>query len=143
MSGVEARTGAITEVTRAVVARFYRLAMAGDGQALLDECVHEDIVVEEPSYLPHAGIHRGSAAFAGEVLASAANLIELSSLRIEHILADGDRAAAIVHARVIDSDDDVIIAEHWVVADGKLSGLRVYVHDPAPLLARMRVLQLA
>ena len=141
MSDIAADTGTRTEVTRAVVEKFYRLAMAGDGRALLEQCVHQDIVVEEPSYLPHAGTHRGSTAFASEVLASAANLIELRSLRIEHIVADGDRAAAIVHARVLESDDEIIIAEHWLVADGKLAGLRVYIHDPAPVLARMRVLQ--
>lgn len=138
--GAGTATGSRTEETRRVLTRFYELVMAADLEGLLGECVHPDLVAEEPSFLPHAGVHRGRDAFARDVLPAAAQLIEFDSLRIESISADDDRGNAVVRARVQATGEEVILAEHWTVSEGKLTWLRVYVHDPAPLIKRIDML---
>jgi ketosteroid isomerase-like protein len=127
-----------TEHTRALLTEFYDLVMAGDLNGLLTRCVHSEIVAYEPAWLPHAGVHRGREAFARDILPAAANLLELNGLTIESITADPERAVAVVRANVIGVTDQVILGEHWTVADDKLAALRVFVHDPEPLLRRMR-----
>ena len=91
-----------------------------------------DFEAHVPPLLPWGGVHRGPDEFANVVLPQLAQAIDFGTMRLESISADGDRAAALLNTRTT-LGEQVWMAEHWVVRDGKLQRLRVFVDDTRPL----------
>ncbi|GAB2458862.1 nuclear transport factor 2 family protein [Jatrophihabitans fulvus] len=118
-----------TEATRELVSR----TSAGGLEAVL-VTLHDDLVLDEPPFLPYGGIHHGRDGFLA-VMKGASALLDLPSVRVESVVADGERAVRIMSLRLLDSGAPVRIAEEITVRDGKIATIRVYWFDPEPLLA--------
>jgi len=58
-----------------------------------------DFIADVSPQLPWGGVHRGADEFVNRVLPQLAAAIDFSSMRLESISADGDRAAALLNAR--------------------------------------------
>jgi ketosteroid isomerase-like protein len=124
-----------TEQTRYLVSEFYRIATGAGATLTMADLIHPDIVVEEPSFFFHHGIHRGVQAMQA-ISPMVGELLDRNSIKMKSIIADGDKAVATFTVEIIDTRDVALIAEYWEVREGKLSLLRMFPHDPAPYMAR-------
>jgi hypothetical protein len=124
-----------TEQTRHLVSEFYRIATGVGATLTMADLIHPDIVIEEPSFFFHHGIHRGVKAMQA-MSPMVGELLDRNSIQMKSILADADKAVAVFTVEMLDTRDVALIAEYWEVRDGKLSLLRMFPHDPAPYLAR-------
>ena len=116
---------------RDLVRRVYEASFAGDANAFTD-AMHDDFEEYVPPVLPWGGLHRGPEAFLTDVLPQLAAAVDFGSMRLISISADGDHVAALLTARAA-GGDELWIAEHWTLRDGKFWRLRVFYHDTQPL----------
>jgi hypothetical protein len=128
-------TSSRTEETRYLVTEFYRVATGVGSTLTLADIIHPDIVIEEPSFFFHHGVHRGIEAMKA-ISPIVGELLDRTSIRVKNIVADGDKAFVVFTVEVADNHDVALVAEYWEVRDGKLALLRIFPHDPAPYLAR-------
>ena len=127
-----------TEATRELLTRFYECFGHGkETKAILPQFYHPDIVVELPSYLPYGGIHVGLGKVLGGAAANASDYLDFRTLRVESMCIDGEVGIGVVRVNVTDSEDEMILAHHWTVRDGKIVHMRFFPHDPGPIFARM------
>ena len=119
---------------REIVRRVYEASFRGDADAF-PNAMHKDFEESVPPILPWGGVHRGPVAFMKNVLPLLASAVDFTSMRLISLSADGDRVAALLNARSV-RGDELWIAEHWTLRDGKALRLMVFYHDTTPLLAR-------
>jgi ketosteroid isomerase-like protein len=124
-----------TEQTRRLVTTFYRLATGAPTERTMADLIHPDIVIEEPSFFFHHGIHRGVEAMQA-ISPIVGQLLDRTSIQVKTIVAEDDEAFVVFTVQMADNQDVALIAEYWQVRDGKLALLRMFPHDPAPYLAR-------
>jgi ketosteroid isomerase-like protein len=124
-----------TEQTRQLVTEFYRIATGAGSTTTLADLIHPDIVIDEPAFFFHHGIHRGIEAM-GAISPIVGELLDRTSIQMKSIVADGDKAFAVFTVEMVDNRDQALIAEYWEVRDGKLAVLRIFPHDPSPYMAR-------
>jgi ketosteroid isomerase-like protein len=124
-----------TEQTRQLVTEFYRIATGAGSTTTLADLIHPDIVIDEPAFFFHHGIHRGIEAM-GAISPIVGELLDRTSIQMKSIVADGDTAFAVFTVEMVDNRDQALIAEYWEVRDGKLAVLRIFPHDPSPYMAR-------
>jgi ketosteroid isomerase-like protein len=124
-----------TERTRQLVIEFYRIATGVGSTTTLPELIHPDIVIEEPAFFFHHGIHRGIEAMRS-ISPMVGALLDRTSIQMKSIVADGDKAFAVFTVEMLDNHDQALIAEYWEVRDGQLALLRIFPHDPSPYMAR-------
>jgi ketosteroid isomerase-like protein len=124
-----------TEQTRHLVSEFYRIATGAGSTLTMADLIHPDIVIEEPSFFFHHGIHRGIEAMQA-MSPMVGALLDRSSIKMKSVIADGDKGFAVFTVEMLDTRDEALIAEYWEVRDGKLALLRMFPHDPAPYIAR-------
>jgi ketosteroid isomerase-like protein len=124
-----------TEQTRYLVSEFYRIACGIGSTLAMADLIHPDIVIEEPSFFFHHGVHRGVQAMQA-ISPMVGELLDRNSIEMKSIIADGDKAVAVFTVEIRDTRDVALIAEYWEVRDGKLSLLRIFPHDPSPYMAR-------
>lgn len=123
-----------TEESRRVVKRMYETALSGDFagfMALLDE----KIVVYEPSFLPYGGVSHGRDGFQ-KLFATIATYLQIPSIRVESLVADGDVVVAFLKGRTVDTGEEVEIGERSVVRDGRVAEMRIYYHEGQTLFPR-------
>jgi ketosteroid isomerase-like protein len=124
-----------TEQTRQLVTEFYRIATGVGSTMTLPELIHPDIVIEEPAFFFHHGIHRGIEAMRA-MSPMVGELLDRTSIQMKSIVADGAAAFAVFTVEMLDNHDQALIAEYWEVRDGQLALLRMFPHDPSPYMAR-------
>jgi hypothetical protein len=103
-------------------------ALAGDAGPLTD-CLHPDLVVHEPPYLPYGGEYTGPDDFLN-LLAEATQFIDATSVEMLDVIADGDRVVLLMSARIIGHPEPVQITEHWVLKGDKVIDVRVFWYNP-------------
>jgi hypothetical protein len=59
--------------------------------------------------------------------------VDVTSIRLVSVSADGDRAAAPLTGRSV-GGDELWIAEHWTVREGKLWRMMNFYYDTTPLV---------
>jgi ketosteroid isomerase-like protein len=124
-----------TEQTRHLVTEFYRIVTGVGSTMGLPDLIHPDIVIEEPAFFFHHGIHQGIEAMRA-ISPIVGELLDRTSIQMKSIVVDGDRAFAVFTVEMVDNHDQALIAEYWEVRDGKLAVLRMFPHDPSPYMAR-------
>ena len=115
-----------------IIRNVYEASAAGDISALVN-VMHENCEELVPPILPWGGIHHGAKVFMTKVLPQVAAALDLSSLRVVSLSADGDWVAALIAGRSA-LGKDLWIAEHWKLRDGKVLSLIVFYHDTIPLM---------
>jgi ketosteroid isomerase-like protein len=124
-----------SETTREVVARMYQAGIDADPEAFM-ACVHEDIELIEPAWLPYGGVHRGREAIE-KVFVEVAKIIDLGTIDVTDIRADGDTAVGFFRAK-LHSGAEISNAERWTVRDGKIWRGTVFYQDPTPVQEMLR-----
>jgi uncharacterized protein len=122
-----------SERNREFVRALYVASFAGDIDAF-PKAMAPDFIADVSPQLPWGGVHRGADEFVNRVLPQLSAAIDFSSMRLESISADDDRAAALLNARTT-LGADFWLAEHWVIQAGKLHRLRVFCYDTRSLKA--------
>ena len=115
-----------------LVRHVYEAAFGGDANAF-PAAMHEDFEESVPPILPWGGVHRGAAAFVNDVLPLWAAAVDVTSIRLVSLSADGEHVAALLTGRSV-GGDELWIAEHWRVREGKLWRMMNFYHDTTPLV---------
>lgn len=118
----------VTETNREIITQFYGMLAARNFagvQALFDE----DIEIHEPACLPYGGVYRGIAG-AQKLFGKVPQYIDISTFRIEAIVADGDRVIGLFDGTILRTGVRVAIAEESLIRDGKIVRVRVFLFDP-------------
>jgi ketosteroid isomerase-like protein len=111
----------------------YVASFAGEMEAF-PNAMARDFEAHVSPQLPWGGVHRGPDAFVNVVLPQLASAIDLSTMRLNSVSADGDRVAALMNARTA-FGTDIWLAEHWLVRRRKLQRLMVFCDDARSLNA--------
>ena len=116
-----------TAETRSTIERMYAAAQAGD-LAAVSEVMHEQVVVDEPPFLPYGGTYTGLKEFAG-VYAEASAVIDLAALQVESLTVEDDHAFAVVKVPLVARAARITLVEHWTVAEGKITSGQIFWFD--------------
>ncbi|MDO5611016.1 MAG: nuclear transport factor 2 family protein [Pseudomonadota bacterium] len=111
---------------KAIIRHIYE-ASATNPNALA-EFMHEEFVEYIPPILPWGGEYRDMNVFKTEVMPQVAAALDLSSLNLVSVAADGEHVAVLIRGRS-SKGDALWIAEHWTLRDEKVTSLRVFYHD--------------
>lgn len=122
----------LTEQTRAVARAFYDAIIAGDTKGFIAVSA-EDMVVHQPSFLPYGKTYRGRDTFVG-LFDTFAKYYDLTRIRCDHLVVDGERAFGVMRVPVLTNGQDVLFAEQVVVRDGKVAELRIFVHEAQTMI---------
>lgn len=125
-----------TEVSRKVVQDFYANGIAGNFGDMLS-CLDENLVVIEPPFLFYGGRYEGIPAFQA-LFAEVGQYVDVSSMKVESLVADGDVVVVFMTARVVKTNDVVQIGEYSRVSNGKIVEMKIYYHDAGALLSAKR-----
>lgn len=120
----------LTEQNRELIQNMYAAAGRGDFEYLLN-CLHEDVVVTEPSFLPYGGVYNGREAFVN-LLGDITKNMNLSTTNVDDVLADGENVVVFFHVNSANSDnaaDQIRIAERLTVKDQKVVKVHIYFHE--------------
>ena len=117
-----------TDITRQLVRTMYESSLAGDTERFMGCLDQNNLVVLEPSFLPYGGRIEGIAGFQA-LFAKVAQYIDLTSIKLDSVVADGDVGVAFIRAQSVNHDSEIQIAERSVVRDGKIVEMRVYFHE--------------
>lgn len=111
----------------------YEAAINGDLEKFFGH-IADDFVLEEPPYLAYGGTYKGREGFA-EVFAAATAVVDLSSLEIDYVVGDEERACAGITCAVVGTKVRASIVEEWIVRDGSVRWGRVLWFDPGVIPA--------
>lgn len=111
-----------------VVRAMYAAALAGDFDGFFDR-ISDDLVLEEPAFLPYGGTFHGHAGMQ-EVLAGAQQVLDYSTMKIVEAFGDGHSATVVVEVNLLADGTSRVILEHWKVRDDQVRWGRVYWFDP-------------
>ena len=121
-----------TATNQALMEGMYNAAIAGDFEAVL-ACLDPSLVVNEPGFLPYGGVYEGIAAFAG-MIPQVAELMDLTQMKIDRFIAQGDRVIGIIRMPDRRTGENVLLAEESVIRDGKVVEINVYYNDAQTLI---------
>lgn len=110
------------------IRKMYEAAVSGDQDEFFSY-IAEDFVLEEPPYLPYGRTYCGAQGFA-ELFVAATAVIDLSTLQVEYVFGDDERACASITCAVTGTDIRPSILEEWIVNDGRVRWGRVFWFDP-------------
>jgi ketosteroid isomerase-like protein len=116
-----------TELVRGVYAALFD----GDFAAFKD-ATRDDFEADVTPSVPWGGVQRGAEAIRTNVLPALAAVIDFPTMRLISVSGDGDNVAALLTARSV-GGDEIWLAEHWTLSDGKIAHLRTFYFDARPL----------
>ena len=119
------------EPARRVVEAFYDGGARGEITSFEDKLA-ETFELFVPAYLPWGG-HFNKEQYI-ELLPRVASVLDFTRLRFESLTAQGGHVVALIDIGVQGTDQSIMISEHWDVAEGKATRLRVAYFDPKALL---------
>lgn len=115
---------AAAELVRAM----YTAGLTGDFDGFFDR-IGDDLVLEEPAFLPYGGTFHGHAGMQ-EVLSGAQQVLDYSTMRIVEAFGEGLNATVVVEVNLLTDGSPRVILEHWKIRDGQVRWGRVYWFDP-------------
>jgi ketosteroid isomerase-like protein len=122
------------EQARAVVKRFYAGGARGEITSFRDDLADDFVLFVSPQ-LPWGGTFDKSQYVA--LLPRVADVLDFSRLTYLSLTAEGGHVVALIEIGVQGTDGSIVISEHWDVADGKATRLRVAYFDPTLLLEQI------
>jgi ketosteroid isomerase-like protein len=130
-------TLSLTEKNRAVVEELYAAAGSGSFEKIAT-LLAEDVVVIEPGYLPYGKTYHGLREF-GELFGMIGQFLDLSEVRVNYTIADGDRVAACLAIRDIDTGEWTDFIEQSTLRDGKIVEIKLFYHDAQSMIGKPKV----
>lgn len=131
MSETELSETDLTTANRRLIVDMYAAAKAGDVAGFFS-ALSPEVVITEPTFLPYGGTYRGIDEFRA-LFGDVAKFLDMSSLQVDHIVADGDHAVGLIRLSTTSGDGEVRLAEHSILRDGKVAEMQIFVHDDAGL----------
>ncbi len=122
----------LTEANRAVVENMYAAGINGDLPGLLS-AMADDVVIHEPAFLPYGGTYVGRDAFVG-MYAKLAKVLDVSRIRLDYLVADGDRVIGVLRIPDLTTGEDIVFAEQSTLRDGKVVDFQIFFHDAQSLI---------
>ena len=131
-----AQTTTLTDANRTIIERLYSsMTERYDFEEFLSY-LSDDLIVHEPLCLPYGGDYYGKDALLN-LVPSIAEIINLSTLRLDYVVADGDRVMAVIRAAGFESGTNLHLIEESRILDGKVVEMRVYCFDHPSLSPRL------
>lgn len=109
----------------------YKASANGDAAGFFAP-MSPDVVMREPGFLPYGGTHRGLAALQA-LTAQVAAFVDLTSMVVDQLTADGDRVLAFCRLRPADGAGEIRLIEVLRFIDGRIVEMDVYYNDTASL----------
>ena len=126
-------TDTATERNRSIVQEMYAaITERGDIGGFMAH-VSDDVVVHEPPYLPYGGDHVGREALLA-LFRQVAVTFEVATIKLEYLVADGDKVMAVVRAATNPTGETARLVEESTLRDGKVVDIRVYYSETGCLL---------
>jgi ketosteroid isomerase-like protein len=122
----------ITERNRRTVQEMYDAGMRGDFEKVM-ACLDQNLVVDEPPFLPYAGLYRGFDGFQ-RLMSEISKFLDLSAMKLQYLVADGDRVFGILAVVDRATGEDVLLAEQSTLRDGKVIEMRIFYYDAGTLI---------
>jgi ketosteroid isomerase-like protein len=120
------------ERSKSVVMDMYAAGTRGDVEGMLNLMADEAFVLNEPSFLPYGGTYRTQKGML-EAFTKIAEYLDVSSVEVDHMVAEGDRVFAVSYAVDRGSGERVLAAEEYLVRDGKIVEMRVFYNEARSL----------
>jgi len=111
-----------------LLVRLYDAARHSDWATILPMW-DDNVVLHEMPGLPYGGTFEGIAS-AGEVMANLGAGLDMSTLVVEYILADEERAVAMIRVGLHGGLGEIRVSEHWKFRNGKAVEVRPFYWDP-------------
>lgn len=127
---------ALTEANRKLVQGMYDASESGDIAGFM-ACLDENLVLLEPTYLPYGGRYDGAKSFPA-LLEKASPYLDVPTLRLESLIADGDVVVALVRVKTVNHDSEVQIAERIRIQNGKVVEMKIYFHELGTLVSEIK-----
>jgi uncharacterized protein len=120
--------------SRDLMTRMYDAAARADYDDVF-ACLSEDLVVNEPPFLPYGDTYRGHNGFR-DLIGKVTQVLDVSKMRVIRMVAEGDRAIGIIEMPDITpggKGEKILLAEESLIRDGKVVEINVYFHQPRTL----------
>ncbi|HEY9415955.1 MAG TPA: nuclear transport factor 2 family protein [Pseudonocardia sp.] len=130
-------TESVTEKNRAIVEELYGCVAAGTPEKIA-VLMAEDVVILEPGYLPFGKTWRGQGEF-GELFGAIGQFLDLSEIRVNYLIADGDRVAAALSIRDLENGEWCDLIEQSTLRDGKIVELKLFYHEAQTMIGKPKV----
>jgi ketosteroid isomerase-like protein len=130
-------TESLTEKNRAIVEKLYAAAGSGD-LAAIAPLLADDIVVDEPGYLPYGKVYRGKEEFAG-LLGLIVQYLDLTKVQVNYTIADGDRVAACLGIPDVTTGEMTHFIEQSTLRDGQIVEMKLFYYDAQSMIGKPKV----
>jgi ketosteroid isomerase-like protein len=122
--------------SRQVVTHVYDAGARGDVTALL-ALMADDLVVEEPGFLPYGGTYESPQGL-GQLFGKIAAVLDVAHMQVDYLVAEGERVFGVIRIPDRHTGQPVLLVEESTVRDGKVVHMRIFVHDAQSLIGAPR-----
>jgi ketosteroid isomerase-like protein len=129
-------TDSVTERNRQIIDAMYRAGMAGDLDGMF-AYINDDVVIDEPAFLPYTGIYRGKDDLRG-LWAKIFEFMDLTKITLHYMIADGDRVAACIGIPDTTTGRPTHFLEQSTLRDGKVVEMKLFYYDPGTMIEKAR-----
>ena len=127
----------LTEQNRAIVEAVYEATNKGDVEGALS-LFSDDVTIDEPLFLPFGKLYRGKAEFIA-LAPVLQNYLDVASIKLHYIIADGDRVAACVGIPDRETGELTRFIEQFTLKDGKITENLIFYNDAGTLVDKPKV----
>jgi ketosteroid isomerase-like protein len=96
-------------------------------------CLSEDLVVNEPPFLPYGDVYHGHDGFR-RLIGKVTRVLDVSRMHVIRMVAEDDRTIGIIEMPDLATGEQILLAEESLIRDGKVVEINVYFHQPRSLL---------
>jgi uncharacterized protein len=125
-------SSSMTERNRRTVQDMYEAGMRGDFEKVM-ACLDENLVVDEPPFLPYAGAYRGFDGFQ-QLMSEISKFLDLAAMKLQYLVADGERVFGVLAVVDRATGKDILLAEQSTLRDGKVIEMRIFYYDAGTLI---------
>ena len=96
-------------------------------------CLDENVVVHEPSFLPYGGIYKGVEGFQ-KIFAGIAPYADIATMKLHRVVAEGERVFCVLEIPDKNTGKNLMLAEESIVRNGKIVEMRTFYFDAGSMI---------
>lgn len=124
----------LTQANRQIIEGLYAAGKRNDFEDICRR-LHQAVVVHEPAFLPYGGSYEGLDAYVNRLVPELCKYLDVPSLQVSHLVADGDRVAAFITIREKQSNRELQIMEAFLLREGRIIEVRIYYYEAGTLIS--------